>query len=42
VAYVLKYTHVALNTNLVSGGREDRIDLTLTLRGLGDLFSFRR
>ncbi|HEY3399146.1 MAG TPA: putative LPS assembly protein LptD [Geothrix sp.] len=42
VAYVLKYTHVALNTALVSGGREDRIDLTLTLRGLGDLFSFRR
>lgn len=42
VAYVLKYTHVALNTPLVSGGREDRLDLTLTLRGLGDLFSFRR
>jgi len=41
VAYVLKYTHVALNTALVSGGREDRVDLTLTLRGLGDLFSFR-
>ncbi|MBK9796045.1 MAG: LPS-assembly protein LptD [Holophagaceae bacterium] len=42
VAYVLKYTHVALNTNLVSGGREDRVDLTLTLRGLGNLFSLRR
>lgn len=42
VAYVLKYTHVALNTVLVSGGREDRLDLTLTLRGLGDLFSFRQ
>jgi hypothetical protein len=42
VAYVLKYTHMALNTALVSGGREDRLDLTLTLRGLGDLFSFRR
>jgi hypothetical protein len=42
VAYVLKYTHVALNPALVSGGREDRVDLTLTLRGLGDLFSFRR
>ena len=41
VAYVLKYSHVALNTTLVSGGREDRVDLTLTLRGLGDLFSFR-
>ncbi len=42
VAYVLKYTHVALNTALVSGGREDRLDLTLSLRGLGDLFSYRR
>ena len=42
VAYVLKFTHVALNTALVSGGREDRVDLTLNLRGLGDLFSFRR
>ncbi|BDU69433.1 hypothetical protein GETHOR_15340 [Geothrix oryzae] len=42
VAYVLKFTHVAVNKALVSGGREDRIDLTLTLRGLGDLFSFRR
>ena len=42
VAYVLKYTHVALNTALVAGGREDRIDLTLTLRGVGDLFSYRR
>jgi hypothetical protein len=41
VAYVLKYTHVALNTTLMSGGREDRVDLTLTLRGLGDLFSYR-
>jgi len=41
VAYVLKYTHVALNQALVSGGREDRVDLILTLRGLGDLFSFR-
>ncbi len=42
VAYVLKYTHVALNTTLVAGSHEDRVDLTLTLRGLGDLFSFRR
>jgi hypothetical protein len=41
VAYVLKYTHVALNTTLMAGGREDRVDLTLTLRGLGDLFSYR-
>lgn len=41
VAYIVKYTHVALNTTLVSGGREDRLDFTLTLRGLGDLFSYR-
>jgi len=41
VAYVLKFTHVALNTTLMAGGREDRVDLTLTLRGLGDLFSLR-
>ena len=42
VAYVLKFTHVALDPALMAGGREDRLDLTLTLRGLGDLFSFRR
>lgn len=42
VAYVLKFTHVALDTVLVSGGREDRVDLALNLRGLGDLFNFRR
>ena len=42
VAYVLKYTHVAVNSPLMSAGREDRIDLVLTLRGLGDLFDFRR
>ncbi|GLH69067.1 hypothetical protein GETHPA_06000 [Geothrix rubra] len=42
VAYILKLTHVALNTNLVSGGRENRVDLTLSLRGIGDLFSYRR
>lgn len=41
VAYVMKFTHVALNTSLLSGGREDRVDLTLTLRGLGDLFGYR-
>jgi hypothetical protein len=41
VAWVLKYTHVAVNSSLLSGGREDRLDLTLTLRGLGDLFSYR-
>jgi hypothetical protein len=42
VAYILKYTHVALNTVLVSGGHEDRLDLTLSLRGVGDLFNVRR
>ena len=42
VAYVLKFTHVALNSVLVAGGREDRVDLSLNLRGLGDLFSFRQ
>ena len=42
VAYIVKFTHVALNTNLVSGGREDRLDFTLSLRGIGDLFSYRR
>jgi hypothetical protein len=41
VAYTLKFTHVAINTVLVSAGREDRLDLTLTLRGLGDLLSYR-
>jgi len=41
VAYVLRFTHVALNQTMISGGREDRLDLTLTLRGLGDLFSYR-
>ncbi|MDR3682625.1 MAG: putative LPS assembly protein LptD [Geothrix sp.] len=42
VAYVVKFTHMALDPALMAGGREDRVDLTLTLRGLGDLFSFRR
>jgi hypothetical protein len=41
VAYILKFSHVALNTALISGSREDRLDLTLSLQGLGDLFSFR-
>jgi hypothetical protein len=40
VAYVLKYAHVAVNPAQVSGHREDRLDLILTLRGLGDIFSF--
>ena len=42
VAYTLKFTHIALNTNLVSGGRENRLDFVLTLRGIGDLFSYRQ
>lgn len=42
VAYIVKFTHIALNTNLVSGGQENRLDLTLSLRGIGDLFSYRR
>ena len=42
VAYVLKYTHVAISTTLMSAGREDRLDLVLTLRNLGDLFGYRR
>jgi hypothetical protein len=41
VAYILKFTHVALGTPLLIGGRENRVDLTLNLRGLGDLFNFR-
>jgi hypothetical protein len=32
---------VALDPSLMAGGRENRVDLTLTLRGLGDLFSYR-
>ncbi|HJU84320.1 MAG TPA: putative LPS assembly protein LptD [Holophagaceae bacterium] len=42
VAYILRYTHVALNTGAATGGREDRLDLTVNLRSLGDLFSLRR
>ncbi len=42
VAYTFKFTHIALNTTLVSGGRENRLDFTLTLRGLGALFNYRR
>ena len=39
VAYSLKYTHTALNLATPTPGREDRVYLTLILRGLGDLFS---
>lgn len=39
VAWTLKYTHVMLQIPGVKG-REDRLDLGVTLRGLGDLFKF--
>ena len=43
VAYILRYTHVALNTlGGTSLTKEDRVDLTISLRSIGDLFSFRR
>ena len=42
VAYILRYTHVALNTGGSNLSREDRVDLTISLRSIGDLFSFRR
>jgi hypothetical protein len=41
VSYRLRYTHVAMIIADQSGGQEDHIDITLTLRGLGDLFSFK-
>ncbi len=42
VGYILKFTHVALNTTVALGTKEDRLDLILSLRGLGDLFTYRR
>lgn len=44
VAATLRYSHVALATSVNSTtiGKEDRVDLILTLRGLGDLFTLRR
>ena len=44
VATTLRYSHVALATSTTSGaiGKEDRVDLVLTLRGLGDLFTLRQ
>jgi hypothetical protein len=41
VAWVLRFSHVAIS-QLGAAGKEDRVDLTLTLRGLGDLFTYRR
>jgi hypothetical protein len=40
VAWVLRYSHVSMS-QLGAKGREDRVDVILTLRGLGDLFTFR-
>lgn len=42
VAYILRYTHVALNAGGTSLSKEDRVDLTISLRSIGDLFSVRR
>lgn len=44
VAATLRYSHIALAIPTVSGsiGKEDRVDLVLTLRGLGDLFTLRQ
>ena len=44
VAATLRYSHIALSVPFGSGltGREDRVDLVLTLRGLGDLFTLRQ
>ena len=41
VAYTLKFTHVALNSLVENSSHEDRLDFTITLRGLGELFNFR-
>ncbi len=41
VAWVLRFSHVAIS-QVGAAGKEDRVDLTLTLRGLGDLFTYRR
>ncbi len=42
VAYILRFTHVALNTAGTTLTKEDRLDLTISLRSIGDLFSVRR
>ena len=41
VAATLRYSHNAISAPFATGpiAKEDRLDLTLTLRGLGDLFS---
>ena len=44
VATTLRYSHIALSVPIRGGatGKEDRVDLVLTLRGLGDLFTLRQ
>ncbi len=44
VAATLRYSHIALAVPFKGGvtGKEDRVDLVLTLRGLGDLFTLRQ
>ena len=44
VAATLRYSHIALSIPFKGGptGKEDRVDLVLTLRGLGDLFTLRQ
>ncbi len=41
VATTLRFSHNAISTPFTTGpiGKEDRVDLVLTLRGLGDLFT---
>ncbi|MBI4911143.1 MAG: LPS-assembly protein LptD [Acidobacteria bacterium] len=41
VGWILRYSRATL-TQVGVGGTENRVDLTLTLRGLGDLFTYRR
>lgn len=40
VAWTLRYSHLALS-QLGASGKEDRVDIILTLRGLGELFTYR-
>jgi hypothetical protein len=40
IAWMLRFSHVAI-TQLGGTGKGNRLDLTLSLRGLGDLFTYR-
>ncbi|HTL97658.1 MAG TPA: putative LPS assembly protein LptD [Holophagaceae bacterium] len=42
VAYILRYTHVALQVSGTSLSKEDRVDLTISLRSIGDLYNVRQ